>query len=70
LSAVYLAASRTNTRLPKTEWSSTRVGEVGPAGPTRQERPTTTARVTVSLPFRRWVRDAVPVEMGGTVAAS
>jgi hypothetical protein len=70
LRAVYLTASRAKTRLPKTEWSSTRVGEVGPAGPTRQLSPTTTARVTVSLPFRRWVRAAVPVEMGGTVLAA
>src|SRR4029453_3740793 len=58
LSAVYLAASRAKTRLPKIEWSSTRVGEVGPAGPTRQLSPTTTARVMVSLPFRRGGRAA------------
>jgi hypothetical protein len=34
LSAVYLAASRPKTRLPKTEWSSTRVDHVraDPAG--------------------------------------
>jgi hypothetical protein len=70
LSAVYLAASSPKTRLPKIEWSSTRVGEVGPAGPIRQLRATTTASVTVSLPLSRWVRAAVPVEMGGTVLAS
>ena len=70
MGAVYLAASNPKTRLPNTEWSSTRVGEVGPAGPVRQDRATTTARVTVCLPFRRWVREATPVEIGGTVLAS
>src|SRR4051812_34302788 len=53
-------ASTVNTAIPKMEWSATRVGDSGPAGPAMQVRATITPRVRARRPLMRWTRTAVP----------